>query len=84
MHTSTITSKGQTTIPMAVQELLKVKPGDKLQYFVEEDGKVFILPKSLSIKDLRGILPKPKKRVTLNEMDEVVRSKVVERVENAK
>ncbi len=38
---SRISSKGQTTIPQEVRESLKAKPGDLLQYSLE-DGKVVI------------------------------------------
>ena len=78
MPTSTISSKGQTTIPIDIQRLLKVKPGDKLQYFVEPDGRVSLLPKTLSVKDLKGVLPKPSKTVSIEEMDEAVRRKAIE------
>lgn len=78
MPTSTLSSKGQTTIPIDIQRLLKVKPGDKIQYFVEPDGRVSLLPKTLSVKDLKGVLPKPSKTVSIEEMDEAVRRRVVE------
>ncbi len=34
---STVTSKGQTTIPGQIREALQIKPGDKLAYEVEGD-----------------------------------------------
>ena len=72
MPTSTISSKGQTTIPIDIQRLLNVKPGDKIQYFVEADGRVSLLPRTLSIEAWEGVLPKPKRTVTLEEMDAAV------------
>ena len=72
MPTSTISSRGQTTIPVDIQKLLNVKPGDKIQYFVEADGRVSLVPKTLSVGDLKGILPKPKRTVSLEEMDEAI------------
>ena len=79
MNVSTITSKGQTTIPIDIQKQLNVKPGDKIQYFIEADGKVSLLPKPLSISDVAGILPKPKKAKTLEEMDEGIAQAAIER-----
>lgn len=35
MTHSTVTSKGQTTIPGEVRAALNIKPGDQLQYTVE-------------------------------------------------
>ncbi len=34
---STVTSKGQTTIPEKIRKALRIKPGDKLEYEVEGD-----------------------------------------------
>ncbi len=43
MAESTVTSKGQTTLPKAVRTALGVKPGDRIRYVVVDDG-VKILP----------------------------------------
>jgi antitoxin PrlF len=37
MPHSTVTSKGQTTIPGEIRKALKIKPGDRLEYTVERD-----------------------------------------------
>ena len=37
MPHSTVTSKGQTTIPGEIRNALKIKPGDRLQYQIEGD-----------------------------------------------
>jgi AbrB family looped-hinge helix DNA binding protein len=72
MTTSTISSKGQTTIPVEIQRRLDVKPGDKLQYFLEADGRVSLIPKSLSVKDLSGVLPPPKRVVSVEKMNRAI------------
>ena len=43
MAESTVTSRGQTTLPKAVRAALGVRPGDRIRYVVLEDG-VRILP----------------------------------------
>ena len=43
MVESTITSKGQTTIPKPVREALGVRPGDKVRYLILDD-EVRIIP----------------------------------------
>jgi antitoxin PrlF len=64
MLESTITGKGQTTIPVDIRSLLKLKEGDKIQY-VPRDGGVFMRPKKhYKLEDLFGILPKPKRHVS--------------------
>jgi len=42
---STITVKGQATIPKAIREHLRLKPGDRVKFFVHPDGSVVLLPK---------------------------------------
>lgn len=37
MSHSTVTSKGQTTIPRDVRQAMRIKPGDKLVYSIEGD-----------------------------------------------
>jgi antitoxin PrlF len=37
---STVTSKGQTTIPGAVRQALNIRPGDRIEYALEGDCAV--------------------------------------------
>ena len=43
MAESTVTSRGQTTLPKTVRTALGVRPGDRIRYVVVDDG-VKILP----------------------------------------
>ncbi|SRR5216683_1130420 len=52
---SAITVKGQATIPKAIREHLRLKPGDRVKFFVHPDGSVVLLPK-LPAAALRGII----------------------------
>jgi antitoxin PrlF len=48
---STITSKGQTTIPGQIRKALRIKPGDKLEYEVEGDhATIRVHPGTRSLK----------------------------------
>lgn len=67
---SALTSKGQATIPKAVREYLRLKPGDRVKFFLNPDGTVALLPKS-PVRALRGIL-KSRRRVSLEEMDKAI------------
>jgi len=40
MFHSTVTQKGQTTIPGAVREALHIRPGDRLEYAIEGDRAI--------------------------------------------
>jgi AbrB family looped-hinge helix DNA binding protein len=67
---SAITVKGQATIPKAIREHLRLKPGDRVKFFVHPDGSVVLLPK-LPAAALRGILKSRRRRpVTIEEMTE--------------
>jgi AbrB family looped-hinge helix DNA binding protein len=68
---STITAKGQTTIPKAVREHLKLKPGQRLKYFIHPDGTVVLLP-TLPVTALRGILKWHGPSASLEDMDRAI------------
>jgi AbrB family looped-hinge helix DNA binding protein len=69
---STITAKGQATIPRAIRELLGVEPGDRVKFFVHPDGSVVLLPKRPA-RALRGIV-KARRSVRIEDMNEAVAS----------
>jgi AbrB family looped-hinge helix DNA binding protein len=67
---SAITVKGQATIPKAIREHLRLKPGDRVKFFVHPDGSVVLLPKRPA-SVLRGIVKSRRRRpVTIEEMNE--------------
>ena len=55
MTTSTITSKGQTTIPKEVREYLDLQPQQQIA-FEPKDGYVIIRPVDTSLERFAGIL----------------------------
>jgi AbrB family looped-hinge helix DNA binding protein len=72
MATTTLTSKGQITIPIAVRRALGLKTGDRIEIFEQEDGKYALQPKTGSIMDLRGCVPTSDHVMTLEEMDQAI------------
>jgi bifunctional DNA-binding transcriptional regulator/antitoxin component of YhaV-PrlF toxin-antitoxin module len=52
---STITDRGQTTIPAAIRKALKLKPRQGLTYEIRQEG-VLIRPEAESLTDLAGCL----------------------------
>jgi antitoxin PrlF len=62
---SAITVKGQATIPKAVREHLRLKPGDRVKFFMHPDGSVVLLPK-LPAAALRGIIKSRRRRPVKN------------------
>ncbi len=70
--TSTGTSKGQVTLPVEARRRLGIRPGTKLEFVIREDGRLEVIPMSGSVKDLQGALPKPKKPLTLRQIDAAI------------
>jgi len=80
MSISTLTRKGQTTIPLRVRNHLKLQPGDKMEFVIERDGRVVLTPKNIDVRQLRGMLaPFTRKRLTIEQMDEGIRSRFAKR-----
>jgi AbrB family looped-hinge helix DNA binding protein len=76
MHFSTLTSKGQTTIPKEIREFLHLKPEDKIVYI--PDGKrVFLTHINGTILDLKGLVEHPAKRpINFPKLREEMKEKV--------
>jgi len=72
MALATLTSKGQLTIPMQIRVYLGLHVGDKLEFFIEEDGKVTIKPRTFDVKQLKGLLRKPNRKVSIEEMNQAI------------
>lgn len=67
---TTLTSKGQMTLPNAVRIQLGLEAGDKLLVTVQ-DADTIILKRRPSepAARLRGLLPRPGRALTVEEMD---------------
>lgn len=72
---STLTSKGQTTIPKPVRERLGLRPGDRIEYVFDAEGRLVLLPATRHIDDLAGMLHHGtlKKPVSVEAMNEAIR-----------
>jgi AbrB family looped-hinge helix DNA binding protein len=70
--TSTVTSKGQVTIPVEARRRLRIGPGTRLEFVIRDDGRLEVIPVAGSVKSLKGAVPKPKRPLTLAEMDEAI------------
>jgi antitoxin PrlF len=72
MTAAKLTSKGQLTIPKDVRDALGVGPGDRVDFVRMADGNFAVMPATKSIKRLKGIIPKPRTPVSLEDMDEAI------------
>ncbi len=73
MAVAKLTSKGQLVIPQAIRQHLHLQQGDSVDFIIQDDGEVVVRPATRDVRDLKNILPKPKKAVSLGEMDRAVR-----------
>lgn len=76
---ATVTGKGQVTLPKEVRERLGVRPGGKLRFSIGDGNRVTVTAPGSSIQDLFGILGKPPRSATLEQMDEAIRQGAVDR-----
>lgn len=76
---TTMTTKGQLTIPKEVRESLNLSPGTRF-YVMERNGQVVALPKNKTLADLAGCLGAPPNgaSLTIDEMNEAVQNAVAE------
>ena len=81
MITSTISSKGQVTIPKKIREFLKVETSDKIVFIPLEEGKVLITNKENPPGALFGMLKhrKPARPASLKRMETAIRRRRTKR-----
>jgi len=68
MPHSTVTAKGQTTIPRDVRAAAGLRPGDRVHYTVLEDGTIILRVKNRSVRDLIT-RPRRGRHVTVEQMN---------------
>lgn len=68
---STITGKGQVTIPAEVRRSLGVAPSDKVVWIINENGEATVRRIRYTISDLEGILP-PLNRPHRDDFEDVI------------
>jgi len=76
---TTMTSKGQLTIPKDVREQLGLTPG--MRFFVTiRDGEVVAMPKNRKLADLAGMLGRPPsgRSLSIEEIDDAIAEAVAE------
>lgn len=69
---TTITSKGQVTIPKPVREKLNLQPGDLVDFVIEDDGGIRLMPVADSILKLKAMVPPPDAPLSLEEMQAAI------------
>lgn len=71
MSMSTVTSKGQTTLPKSIREALGVVPGDRVRYVILDNNEVRMMPVR-HLSRLFGAFKHQGPPVTLKEMERAI------------
>ena len=70
--TSTVTSKGQVTLPAEARRRLGIHAGTRLEFVIRGDDRLEVIRVGGSVRDLKGALQKPTRTLTLEEMDAAI------------
>jgi bifunctional DNA-binding transcriptional regulator/antitoxin component of YhaV-PrlF toxin-antitoxin module len=72
MQESTVTQRGQTTLPRSVRQALALQPGDKVRYLILEGGEVRLL-RMRPVAGMGGLLAREDQPpVSLEEMERAI------------
>ncbi len=76
---TTMSSKGQLTIPKEVRDQLNLSEGTRF-YVTVRNGEVVAMPKNRRLADLAGMLGKPPsgESLTIDQMNEAIMDAVAE------
>jgi antitoxin PrlF len=73
MASATVTSKGQVTIPVDVRNQLGLATGDRIEFILnDETGRYEVVPATRSVTALKGIIRKPAKPVSIEDMNSAI------------
>ena len=72
MTTATLTSTGQIPVPAAVREALGVDAGDRVEFVEIAPGRYEFIAATRSVTSLKGMFGKPRKSVSIEEMNAVI------------
>lgn len=72
MSTSTVTTKGQITIPAEVRKALGLHTGSRVVFVATETGTYELVAETRTVRTLKGIVGHQGKPVSLDEMDRAI------------
>lgn len=72
MPTSTITSKGQITIPSEVRKNAGLDTGDRVSFRVREDGVIEMQPETVDLLSLAGVLKPRVRGLSLKDFEKAI------------
>ena len=68
-----LTGKGQVTIPKTIRDYLHIDTGSKIDFVIDENGDVKVIPLNIAIENLSGILHRPgMKAASIADMEQAI------------
>ena len=74
MQYSTVTHKGQVTIPIDLRRALGIQEGDKVAFIKLGDGIALKAIQKVDLMALSACLPKPEKSLSVQEINRIIES----------
>jgi antitoxin PrlF len=72
MVSAKLTSKGQITIPANVRAALGLDAGSRVEFVETGKGQFAIIAATEEVQSLKGMLKKPAKPVSIEEMNQAI------------
>lgn len=69
MARAKVTTKGQVTIPKEIRDRLGLKPGGNVEIYIDHDGRA-VIERTLRLEELAGVLPRPERPRTIDEINQ--------------
>lgn len=79
MPSSTLTSKGQTTLPKEIRDVLHLQPGDRIEY-VSDGTRVYLAPATMTLEQFCALFPPSTHKHTVAEMNEAIRKRAAKSI----
>lgn len=79
MASTIVSDRGQIIIPEKIREYLKLNAGSKIEFVIDEQGQVKIIPLKFSVEDLSGILHHPGiEKATIEDMENAIQELAID------
>ena len=76
MAVAKLTSKGQTVIPKKIRDYMRLQAGDRVDFVIDEEGRVVLKPLDSDVQELKGLLREPGRQpVSLQKMKSDIRQR---------
>lgn len=84
MSTSTITSRGQTTIPRHIRESNHLQEGDRIEWVERADGHIEVIPITRDAAQVAGLFQHwVKEPVSVDEMNTAIKQAAMDKFKSS-